>query len=52
VTGQLKILFTEDVKAQAMIMNPGDIVDIGAGRMHEVWIGASGCMSVNGDNVE
>lgn len=49
VSGQLAILFPNDVNAQKTIMMPGDIVDIDAGRLHEVWIGPRGCQTVNGE---
>jgi len=49
VNGQLTILFPEDADAQKVILEPGDVVDIDTGRLHEVWIGANGCTTVNGD---
>jgi hypothetical protein len=49
VTGNLKIQFPEDEGALSIHMKPGDVVDIDAGRSHEVWIGENGCTTVNGD---
>ena len=49
VSGQLTIKFPDDKDAKGMVMKPGDMVDIDAGRLHEVWTGADGCTTVNGN---
>ncbi|KAG0645138.1 hypothetical protein D0Z07_9060 [Hyphodiscus hymeniophilus] len=48
VAGQLTIKFPDDLDGRSVLMKPGDSIDIDAGRLHEVWIGESGCTTVNG----
>jgi hypothetical protein len=42
------VLFDNDKEAGKRSFGPGERVDIGIGRTHEVWIGKDGCVSVIG----
>ncbi|KAK4149282.1 hypothetical protein C8A00DRAFT_47065 [Chaetomidium leptoderma] len=53
LSGQLTIAYPEDGDAeqrkQRTVYGVGDRIDVDAGRVHEVWIGAGGCIYVIGE---
>ncbi|KAI9163257.1 hypothetical protein HJFPF1_04859 [Paramyrothecium foliicola] len=46
--GEMTVLFPDDGNPKKKTYGPGERVDIGIGRLHEVWIGKDGCVSVIG----
>ena len=46
--GEMTVLFHDEKEAGKRSYGPGERVDIGIGRLHEVWIGKDGCVSVIG----
>lgn len=47
--GELTISFPEDERPEKKTYGVGDRIDVEAGRLHEVWIGESGCTYVIGE---
>ncbi|KAI2605152.1 uncharacterized protein GGS25DRAFT_418022 [Hypoxylon fragiforme] len=47
--GQLTITYPQDPSPGKETYTVGDRIDVGAGRVHEVWIGGQGCTYVIGE---
>jgi len=47
--GQLTITYPKDEKPTQETFGPGVRLDVGAGRLHEVWTGSEGCTYVIGE---
>ena len=47
--GQLTISYPDDASPEKKTFGPGAVVDVDAGRRHEVWMGAEGCTYVIGE---
>lgn len=47
--GQLTIIYPNDVQPEKKTFSVGDRIDVEAGRVHEVWMGAEGCTYVIGE---
>ncbi|KAF2225433.1 hypothetical protein BDZ85DRAFT_66512 [Elsinoe ampelina] len=47
--GQLTISYPDDASPKKDTFGPGAVVDVDAGRKHEVWIGSEGCTYVIGE---
>ncbi|KAI9732918.1 MAG: hypothetical protein M1818_007351 [Claussenomyces sp. TS43310] len=41
--------YPQDSGAKKITYGPGDVVDVEAGRDHEVWIGREGCTCIIGE---
>lgn len=49
MNGELTIAYPEDSKPEKTTFGVGDRLDVGAGRVHEVWVGGGGCTMVIGE---
>ncbi|GAB7342419.1 hypothetical protein MBLNU457_g0630t1 [Dothideomycetes sp. NU457] len=47
--GQLTISYPDDKSPKKETFGPGAVVDVDAGRRHEVWMGSEGCTYVIGE---
>ncbi|KAK8074663.1 RmlC-like cupin [Apiospora hydei] len=47
--GQLTITYPNDAQPEKNTFSVGDRIDVEAGRVHEVWMGADGCTYVIGE---
>lgn len=47
--GQLTITYPNDAQPEKKTFSVGDRIDVEAGRVHEVWMGAEGCTYVIGE---
>ena len=48
--GELTITYPKDEKPEKTTHGVGARIDVDAGRVHEVWMGAEGCTYVIGEN--
>ncbi|ROW13654.1 hypothetical protein VPNG_04587 [Cytospora leucostoma] len=49
LSGQLTVTYPKDKAPAKETFGPGDRLDVDAGRVHEVWMGAEGCTYVIGE---
>ncbi|KAK7914842.1 hypothetical protein PG985_012545 [Apiospora marii] len=47
--GQLTITYPNDAQPEKKTFSVGDRIDVKAGQVHEVWMGAEGCTYVIGE---